>query len=84
MAKYQSVKSTPYLDNQAYNTLKDFVLMDILSDYLDLIYVFKVSPEISIKREYANLLTEKRGSIMTESILDSYNISIDETLKIQK
>lgn len=77
-------KSTPYLDNQAYNTLKDFVLMDILSDYLDLIYVFKVSPEISIKREYANLLTEKRGSIMTESILDSYNISIDETLKKYK
>ncbi len=58
--------------------------MDILSDYLDLIYVFKVSPEISIKREYANLLTEKRGSIMTESILDSYNISIDETLKKYK
>lgn len=77
-------KSSSYLDNQSYSILRDFVLMDMLSGYLDLIYVFKVSPEISIKREYANLLTEKRGSIMTESILESYNTAIDQTVKKYK
>lgn len=77
-------KQSPYLDNQSYSILKEFVLMDMLSGYLDLIYVFKVSPEISIKREYANLLTEKRGSIMTEGILESYNTAINETVKKYK
>ena len=74
-------KHSPSLDDQSHQALKNFVLMDRLSSCIDLIYVFKVSPETSIKREYANLLTEKRGSIMTENILESFNTSIDETVK---
>jgi len=72
---------SPYLDSQAYTDLKHFILMDMWSRYLDLIYVFKVKPKTSIIREYANLLTEKRGSIMKESVLEGFNSATDNVIK---
>ncbi len=63
---------SPYLDNDSAKRLEDFILMDMWLSYLDLIYVFQVDPETSIKREYANLLTEKRGSIMQEPVLAGF------------
>lgn len=72
------------LDDKTYTTLTDFVLMDLWKKQLDLVYVFKVDPKTSIKREYANLLTEKRGSIMRESVLSSFNNSIDTIVQKHK
>lgn len=72
----ESIES-PYLDDRSHESLKQFIKMDIWKKNLDLIYVFKVDPETSIKREYANLLTDKRGSIMKEPVLESFNQSID-------
>lgn len=69
-------KNSPYLDESSYNDLKKFIMMDLWNNYLDIIYVFKVDPETSIKREYANLLTDQRGSIMTESVLEGFNLAI--------
>ncbi len=43
-------------------------------------YVFMVSPEVSIEREYANLLTNKRGSIMCEGVLAQYLNSVKEII----
>lgn len=77
-------EKSPHLDNQSYDVLSKFVLMEMWTDYLDLVYVFKVAPEISIKREYANLLTEKRGSIMTEDVLSGFNNSIDSVVNKYK
>jgi ADP-ribose pyrophosphatase YjhB (NUDIX family) len=74
-------KLSPYLDDQSYDDLKHFIFMDIWSRYLDLIYVFKVKPETSIIREYANLLTEKRGSIMKEPILEGFNTATDNVIR---
>lgn len=71
----------PYLDDKAYEDLRHFILMDMWKDYMDLIYVFKVSPDTSIKREYANLLTEKRGSIMQEPVLRGFNIATESIIK---
>ncbi len=68
--------NSPYLDDESYKSLVQFILMEMWINYLDLIYVFKVSPETSITREYANLLTEKRGSIMREPVLDGFNNAI--------
>ncbi len=75
----------PYLDNETYNILKNFALMDLWTNIIDIVYVFKVPPETSIQREYANLLTEERGSIMREKILSTFNLAIDSAkLKYSK
>lgn len=66
-------QNSPYLDDASYSDLKRFILMDLWSNSLDIIYIFQVKPETSIKREYATLLTEKRGSIMRESVLEGFN-----------
>lgn len=67
----------PYLDDDSYKVLEKFIHLEIWKDYIDLIYVFKVEPTTSIEREYANLLTDKRGSIMVEDVLAGFNKSID-------
>ena len=69
-------KENPYLDDKTFNDLQTFVLMDMWRDSLDIVYIFTVKPETSIKREYSNLLTEKRGTIMTEQVLGGFNSSI--------
>lgn len=67
----------PKLSKDQYEKLKNFCLLDTWVTNLDLIYIFQVDPSTSIKREYANLLTEKRGSIMNESILSGFNKAIE-------
>ena len=74
----------PYLDDESANRLENFILMDMWLSYLDLIYVFQVNPETSIKREYANLLTEKRGSIMQEPVLEGFIKATDSVIKKHK
>lgn len=71
----------PYLKSEDYTALKGFINMDLIKDYIDIVYVFKASPEISIEREYANLLTEERGSIMQEPVLESFAVAIDQVIK---
>ncbi len=70
----------PYLDNETYEILKKFALMDLWTNIIDIVYVFKVPPATSIEREYANLLTEVRGSIMRENILTTFNTAIDNAI----
>lgn len=69
-----------YLDDNTFQVLENFALIDLWTNIIDIVYVFKVPPETSIQREYANLLTEQRGSIMRESILESFNLAIDRTI----
>lgn len=45
--------------------------------YIDLVYIFKARPERSLDREFSELLTEKKGTIMNEKVLQSFNESID-------
>lgn len=73
--------NAPYLDDISYKNLRHFALMDFWHGYIDLIYVLQVKPVTSIKREYANLLTEKRGSIMTEPVLEGFNKSIQSVIE---
>lgn len=74
----------PYLDDESAKRLENFILMDMWLSYLDLIYVFQVNPETSIKREYANLLTEKRGSIMQEPVLEGFIKATDSVIRKHK
>ena len=68
----------PYLDDDTYDILKNFALMDLWTNIIDIVYIFKVPPETSIQREYANLLTEVPGTIMRENVLSSFNLAIDK------
>jgi predicted NUDIX family phosphoesterase/thymidylate kinase len=65
-----------HLDTESFKSLEGLLLMNKLKAVLDLVYIFTVSPEVSLKREYANLLTEKTGSIMKPDILNSFKDSI--------
>ncbi len=77
-------KESPYLDSESYKALKSLINMDLIKGYINIIYVFTVEPKISIEREYSNLLTNKRGSIMQESVLTSFNTSITNVMKEHK
>ncbi len=74
-------KQSPYLDNDNYACLKTFLKMELIKDHIDIVYVFKADPKISIEREFSNLLTDKRGSIMEENVLKSFCSSIDTVIK---
>jgi predicted NUDIX family phosphoesterase len=73
-------RSNPHLDDKSFSRLREFILLDLWQTSLDLVYVFKVKPKTSITREYANLLTEKRGSIMDEPQLASFNDAISRVI----
>ena len=69
------------LDNETYNILENFALIDLWRNIIDIVYIFKVPPSTSIQREYANLLTKKPGSIMREDTLSNFNKAIDRAKK---
>lgn len=64
-----------------YDIISKFITLHRWQKNIDLLYVFTSSPEESIRREYANLLTNKRGSIMNEEILNQYLHSVKKTMK---
>ena len=70
----------PYLSNENFKELTTFINSDIWKRNIDLIYVFIVDYKTSIEREYSALLTEKRGSIMNEDVLKTYNASIEQVV----
>lgn len=70
-----------YLDDKSYEALRAFSLMDMWISSFDLIYVFNVGPDTSLQREYANLLTEKTGSIMNEQVLEGYNSAVKQVMR---
>ena len=74
-------KHNPYLDDESFKIIKNFSLMSEWISHLDLVYVFKADPKVSLKREYANLLTRIPGSIMNEPVIKSFNKSIDDAVK---
>lgn len=72
------------LDQDNFSSLVKFLTMNKWKQVIDLIYVFQSSPEISLKREYANLLTKKFGSVMNPTVLSTFNESINESFKKYK
>ena len=77
---FRWLKNKKKMSDEEYDVLTKFVLLNRWRKNIDLVYTFVATPEESIKREYANLLTDKRGSIMKEDILTQYRDAIDETV----
>lgn len=73
--------NSPYLSQDEYTIISNFILLDKWLKHIDIVYTFKVDPETSIAREYSNLLTDERGSIMNEEVLVGFNKAIDTTVK---
>lgn len=70
----------PHLDLSNHKSMIPFITMKMFTSYIDLIYVFQVSPETALEREYATLLTEKYGSIMKPEVIESYNFAINNCI----
>lgn len=63
---------------------EDFLLMEELIKSIDIVFAFSVEPQISIDREYANLLTNKPGSIMNQKVLAEYLEAIENTYSLKR
>lgn len=76
---FNFLKGRGNLDHDNFSSLESFLLMNRLKAVIDLIYIFTASAEVSLEREYANLLTEKTGSIMKPEVLNEFRNSIIST-----
>lgn len=63
---------------------ENFLLMEELIKNIDIVFAFSVEPKISIDREYANLLTNKPGSIMNQKVLAEYLEAIKNTYSLKR
>jgi predicted NUDIX family phosphoesterase len=63
-----------------FSPLENFLCMRRWRSVLDLVYVFIATPEVSLNREFATLLTNKTGSIMQQPILAGFQVSIEECI----
>ena len=81
---FRWLKNRNKMDDTEYDVLTQFALLNRWQKNIDLVYVFVTTPEESIRREYANLLTDKRGSIMKEDILSQYKDAVQQTLSEYK
>ena len=77
---FRWLKSRDKMSEEEYDVLTQFAMLNRWQKNIDLVYIFLTTPEESIRREYAHLLTNKRGSIMKEDILEQYKKSVEETL----
>lgn len=69
------------MSKEELKALTDFATLYRWQKNIDLVYIFLANPEESIHREYANLLTDKRGSIMRENVLKEYREAVKKTVK---
>lgn len=78
------LKSKNIIDEEQKREIEAFLSMDCFTKVIDIIFSFQVTPEKSIEREYASLLTDKPGSIMNECVLKEYLEAINQTIANKK
>lgn len=76
------LKDNDSLDQENFKSLETFLVMNKWRTVIDLIYVFTATPEVSLQREYASLLTRKLGSIMCDDALSSYKSCVENVSKM--
>ena len=75
------LERTGKITNAEATQVEQFFTMTRWTDLVDIVFVLKCAPTISIEREYADQLTTKRGTIMAESTLNQFLESIDNTMR---
>lgn len=79
----QNPEKNPYLGSDQYQVFVDFLVgHDMWTRHTDLVFIFKADPATALKREFAELVTTRFGSIMNEPVLSGFNQSID-LIKVQ-
>lgn len=65
-------------------SVESFLLQKEFIKSIDIVFAFRTTPEKSIEREYANLLTDKPGSIMNTRVLRTYLDAIEKIYNEKK
>jgi predicted NUDIX family phosphoesterase len=76
--------ATKKMEDAQKKVIENFLTMDLIVNRIDIVFAFTASPEISIQREYAYLLTDKPGTIMNKNSLAEYLSSIKRVLNEKK
>lgn len=66
------------MDDSFRKIICDLLLRNEFVSKIDIVFSFTVEPEISIKREFAALLTDELGTIMNETVLQEYLEAIEQ------
>lgn len=61
--------------------VEKFFTMERWTDLVDVVFVLSCEPAISIQREYADQLTTKRGTIMSEGTLNQFLQCVESTMQ---
>jgi thymidylate kinase len=72
------------MEDRQRKSIESFLTMDLIINRIDIVFVFTASPNISIEREYAHLLTDKPGTIMNKRSLAEYLSSIKRIYENKK
>ncbi|MFA6729433.1 MAG: hypothetical protein WCR95_00340 [Eubacteriales bacterium] len=70
------LSSKKAISNANKAVIENFLSMDLLVNRIDIVFAFTATPDVSIEREYANLLTDKPGTIMSKKTLSEYLSSV--------
>ena len=78
---FEWLEKTSKMEKSYRDAAESFFLLDEFVKSVDIVFAFTVDPETSIEREYANLLTDKKGSIMNIKVLGEYLDAIRNTIE---
>lgn len=81
MCWFQWLDAKGKIEKEMLHTIQEFIIIDRLIRYVDIVFSFSADPQTSIDREYANLLTDVRGSIMNEDTLQAYREAMETTYR---
>lgn len=74
------LEMTGKITHEEATQVADFFTMDRWTKLIDVVFLVTCDPKTSIEREYADQLTTKRGTIMSEHTLNQINQAVERTL----
>ena len=77
----QWLSITGKITSKEANAVDQFFTMPQWADLVDLVIVMTCDPEISLKREYADQLTTKKGTIMASDTLKQLEQAVEATIQ---
>lgn len=78
---FEWLVSSSKMEGSQRETIMNFLLMEEFVKSIDIVFAFSVEPMVSIEREYANLLTDKMGTIMNKKVLYEYLDAMKRTIQ---
>jgi len=81
---FEWLTTTKRMEDAQRKIIESFLALDIIIKRIDIVFAFTATPDVSIQREYANLLTDKPGTIMNKTSLSGYLASIKRIYENKK